>query len=97
MLSIKPPDRLDFLGDLGGAEFRNRLPDILIPKGNPGLRQRGNAYRVAIVLPCGDHNDIGFDFASIVEKCARLIEPLELWATLDLYLPIDDHRAGPDI
>ena len=52
---------------------------------------------MATGLPCGDHDDIGFNFASIVEKCTRFVETLELRATLDLDLAIDDHRAGPDI
>jgi hypothetical protein len=52
---------------------------------------------MTIGLPCGDHNDVGFDFTSVVEKRTRFVESLELWSALDLDLIIDDHSAGPDV
>ena len=52
---------------------------------------------MTISLPCGYHNGIGFNFASVVERCTCLIEPQELWATLDLDSTVDGHRAGPSI
>ena len=52
---------------------------------------------MAIGLPRGDHNDVGFDLASVIEECTSFVEPLELRAALDLDLTADDHGAGPDI
>jgi hypothetical protein len=52
---------------------------------------------VIIGSPRGDHNDIGFDFASVVEECTRFVEPLKFRSALDLDLTIDDHGAGSEI
>ena len=97
MLSVKPPDRLDFLANLGSAEFLDRLSGILVPGKSQGRITGNNTYRMTIGLPCGDHDDIGFYFAPIVEKRTRFVEPLELRAALDLDLAIDNHRAGPNV
>ena len=97
VLPVKIPDWLDFFADFWGAEFLDRLPDVLVPKKESGLVIQGSICWMSIDLPCGDHDDIGFNFTSVVEKCTRFVEPLEFWTALDLDLTIDDHRAGPDI
>lgn len=97
VLFIEPPDRFDFLADLGGAEFLDSLTDVLVPEGNLGLRYWDSVCWKTIGLPSGNHNDIGFDFASVIEKRASFVESLKFRTALDLDLTIDDHRAGADV
>jgi len=97
VLFVQSPDRLNLFADIGSAEFLDRLLDILVAKERPELCYGGNIHWVIISLPCGDHDYIGFDFASVVEKRTSLVESLEFWATLDLDLTVDDHGAGADI
>ena len=37
VLFIEPPDWLDLFPDFGGAEFLDRLTDVLVPDEKPGL------------------------------------------------------------
>ena len=52
---------------------------------------------MVIGSPRGDHNDISFEFASVVEECTRFVESLKFRSALDLDLTIDDHGAGSEI
>ena len=97
VLPINTPDRFDIFADFWDAELPDRLPGVLVPKKETGLYHQGNVRLVSTGLPCGDHDDIYFNFASVIEKRTRFVEPLELRATLDLDLTVGDHRAGPDI
>ena len=65
---IEPPDRLELFTDFGGAEPLDSLADVLVPTEKPRLRHwEGIVCWRADGLPCGNHNDIGFDLASVVE------------------------------
>lgn len=65
---IEPPDWLELLTDFGGAEPLDSLTDILVPKEKSGLRHRESVWwKTNGLVPCGNHNDIGFDLASVVE------------------------------
>ena len=47
--------------------------------------------------PCGNCNDIGFNFASVVKECTCFAKALKFQSALDSDLTIGDHGAGSEI